>query len=186
MQLSGRGSATTQANPDLASLWDPCPSPPADYRRRMKSATVSLVEIFPRKKRTYWHVFEPSDHFSKPWWGRESAPSDAAHWVSVQQDGAEVARCKFVLYPGPQPNSFLGDMPDGQLDILALEVAIAARGRGIGREVLRLIRLKYPLPRLTALNDDEHSRGFWDRVGWIRHESPHPLMRSERVTYTET
>jgi ribosomal protein S18 acetylase RimI-like enzyme len=152
----------------------------------MHAAPTTLVEVLPRKKRTYWYTFEPSGHFVKPWWGRESSPSDLAHWLSVQQDGAEVARCKLVLYPGPELNSFLGDMPEGQLDILALEVAVPARGRGIGRETLRLIRAQYPLPRLTALNDDEHSRGFWDRVGWIRHESPHPLMRSERVTYTET
>lgn len=76
-------------------------------------------------------------------------------------------------------------MPRGQLDILALEVAVSARGQGIGRDVLRAIRDLFPLPRLTALNDNAESRGFWDTLGWVRHEHPNPLLRSERVTYSE-
>lgn len=151
----------------------------------MDAVAVSLVEVFPRKKRTYWYTFEPSDHFVKPWWGRESSPSEAEHWLSIQQSEVEVARSKFVLYPDARTHPLLGDMPHGQLDILAFEVAVPMRGQGVGREALRAIRLRYPLPRLTALNDDARSRGFWDRVGWIRHESANPFLRCERVTYSE-
>ncbi|MBD8702838.1 MULTISPECIES: hypothetical protein [Frigoribacterium] len=151
----------------------------------MDASKLLLIEVFPRKKRTYFYTFEPSDHFVKPWWGRELFISEVDHWVSIQRAGDEVARCKFSLFPGPRSNPLLGEMPDGQLDILAFEVAVHERGRGLGREALRLIRSKYPAPRLTALNDDEHSRGFWDRLGWVRHESQNFFMRSERVTYSQ-
>ncbi len=100
-------------------------------------------------------------------------------WLSIQRDGVEVARCKFVLNERPQSHPVLGEMPNGQLDILALEVAISVRQCGIGRETLRAIREIYPFVRLTALNDDAGSRGFWDTMGWVRHESSNPLFRSE-------
>lgn len=151
----------------------------------MSAVPLYLTEVHPLKKRTYWHVFEPSREFVMPWWKPEGSICDSEHWLSGQLAGAEVARCKFVLHPSPQSNSVLGEMPHGQLDILALEVAVSARGHGVGREALRAIRDLYPLPRLTALNDNAQSRGFWDNVGWIRHEHPNPLLRSERVTYSE-
>jgi hypothetical protein len=143
---------------------------------------LSVVELKPRKKRTYSYVFEPSDRFVKPWWGREASLDGREHWLSFKRGGVEVARCKFMLYaPCSHPN--LGDMPDGQLDILALEVAVGEQRRGIGRGVLLAIRDMHPLLRLTALNDDAASRGFWDRVGWVRHEPKWGF--TERVTYSE-
>ncbi|NYF15996.1 ribosomal protein S18 acetylase RimI-like enzyme [Microbacterium sp. AK009] len=151
----------------------------------MRSIPLSLSEIHPLKKRKYWHVFEPSSEFVAPWWGPEDSIADDDHWLSGQLAGAEVARCKFVLDISPQSHPVLGEMPRGQLDILALEVAVSARGQGIGRDVLRAIRDLFPLPRLTALNDNAESRGFWDSLGWVRHEHPNPLLRSERVTYSE-
>jgi ribosomal protein S18 acetylase RimI-like enzyme len=145
----------------------------------------SLVEAIPIRKRTRWHVFVASDQFRAPWWAPEASISDSEHWVSAQHEGVELGRCKFVLALQPQHHPTLGAMPHGQLDILALEVARWARNSGVGREMLRAIRNRYPLPRLTALNDSDESRGFWDRVGWIRHEHPSPMLRSERVTYSE-
>lgn len=152
----------------------------------MNPSALTLVEVLPHKKRTYWYVFESSDRFVKPWWDREFAVSASDHWLSARSDDTEVARCKFVLYPGPLSHRVLGEMPHGQLDILALEVAVPERGRGVGRETLQAIRREYPMPRLTALNDDNRSRGFWDRMGWIRHEPAGILRGSERVTYSET
>lgn len=149
----------------------------------MDAGMLVLVELAPQKKRTYWYVFEPSKRFTKPWWGREQSVYGNEHWLSFERCGVEVARCKFIL-SGPRFDPGLGDMPHGQLDILALEVAVEAQRRGIGRKVLLAIRERHPLPRLTALNDDAASRGFWDRVGWIRHESARGFF-SERVTYSE-
>ena len=144
---------------------------------------LSIVELEPRKKRTYWYVFEPSKRFAKSWWGREQFVYGNERWLAFERGGVEVARCKFILI-GPRSDPGFGDMPHGQLDILALEVATEDQRRGIGRKVLLAIRERHPLPRLTALNDDAASRGFWDRVGWIRHEPTRGFF-SERVTYSE-
>lgn len=146
---------------------------------------LSFVERRPVKKRTRWHVFEPSDQFVEPWWESQYSVHDFEHWISAYRESHEVARCKFVFDVRPQSHPLLGEMPHGQLDILALEVAVRDRGRGTGREVVRTIRRMYPLPLLTALNDTDESRGFWDSMGWARREHPHPLFRSERVTYSE-
>ncbi|QZY52910.1 GNAT family N-acetyltransferase [Leucobacter tenebrionis] len=151
----------------------------------MEDSPLSLVELRPRKKRVYWYVFEPSDEFEKPWWRPEETVSDREHWLSVQHDGSEVGRCKFTLDEGVVSHPQLGDMPHGQLDILAFEVAVSARGKGVGRDTVAAIRAAYPLPRLTALNDNEKSRGFWDSLGWVRIEHRIPSLRSERVTYSE-
>jgi GNAT superfamily N-acetyltransferase len=159
-------------------------SAPARYGLCMDVAPLSIVELRPQKKRIYWYVFEPSGRFLQPWWGREGWIDGNEHWLSFECEGVEVARCKFILYEGPRSDPNLGDMPYGQLDILALEVAVDEQRHGIGRRALLAIRDMHPLPRLTALNDDAASRGFWDRVGWKRHES-RPEFFSERVTYSE-
>lgn len=173
-------SASAQSGPSsgLSSL--------LRYRQGMDAAQLSLVEVRPRKERVYWYTFEPSDEFVKPWWRRESSIRESEHWISVQRAGIEVARCKFTLDERPTSNPVLGVMPHGQLDILALEVAVSSQRCGVGRGVLCALRAMYPLPRLTALNDNEGSRGFWDSVGWSRHESPHEWLRSERVTYSKS
>lgn len=150
----------------------------------MDVVPLSIVELKPRKKRTYWYVFEPSDRFVKPWWRREESIYGNEHWLSFECGGVEVARCKFILDEEPRSHPNLGDMPHGQLDILALEVVAEEQRRGIGRRALLAIQEMHPLPRLTALNDDAVSRGFWDRVGWVRHESKRGFF-SERVTYSE-
>lgn len=151
----------------------------------MSRAPISLHKVNPRRRGAYWHPFEVSDQFVKPWWGRQSTVDSSEHWISVRDAGTEVARCKFLLFESSRFNPVLGPMPAGQLDIVALEVAAPSRRSGVGREVLLALRRMYPLPKLTALNDDADSRGFWDAVGWTRHESPHEWLRTERVTYSE-
>jgi hypothetical protein len=145
---------------------------------------LSIAELKPQKKRIYSYVFQPSDRFLAPWWGRDESRNGNEHWLSFERGGVELARCKFTLDEEPCSNPVLGDMPQGQLDILAFEVATGEQRRGIGRRALLDIRELYPLPRLTALNDDAASGGFWDRVGWVRHEAKHGFL-SERVTYSE-
>lgn len=147
--------------------------------------TLSMVEVAPRKARTLWHTFDASKEFTRPWWKASSDEPGTCHWLSFRLDGIEVARCKFNLIEKPHPTPQLGNMPEGQLDILAFEVAASTRRRGIGRKALELIRRRYPMPRLTALNDDAESRKFWDGVGWIRQEPNEVFMRSDRVTYSE-
>lgn len=150
----------------------------------MDLSSLSLVDVSAQKRRTLWHLdFEPSEQFVMPWWGPQHAIQPEEHWLAACLNGQQVARCKFMLWPGPRSHPMLGPMPYGQLDILAFEVAVSARGQGVGRAVLRAIREMHPLPRLTALNDNAESRKFWDAVGWVRHEARFPGV--ERVTYSE-
>lgn len=155
------------------------------YGRRMNAGSLTLVEVRPRVRGRFWRVFAPSEEFLAPWWDEELRVDDVDHWFSVRRDGVEVARCKFILEPGPLDRKPLGPMPHGQLDILALEVAVSARRQGIGLATVQAIRAMYPLPRMTALNDDATSRRFWDGIGWVRHELDPFFAGVERVTYSE-
>lgn len=157
---------------------------PDRYGLCMDVKPLLVVERRPRKKRVYSYVFESSDRFRAPWWGREGTIGEKERWLSFERGGVEVARCKFILDEELRFNPLLGDLPHRQLDILALEVAVGEQRRGIGREVLLAIRERYPLPRLTSLNDDAGSRGFWERVGWVRRE-PKRGFATDRVTYSE-
>ncbi|HWU31042.1 MAG TPA: GNAT family N-acetyltransferase [Microbacterium sp.] len=152
----------------------------------MDVEALTLVELRPRPKGRYWRVFAHSSEFPAPWWDEEHRVDDSDHWISARRDGVEVARCKFVLDARPLDDTPLGPMPHGQLDILAFEVAVSARRQGIGRATLQAIRKLYPAPRLTALNDDEVSRRFWDGIGWVRHQPTNPFSEDvERVAYSE-
>ena len=152
----------------------------------MDAESLTLVEVFPRRVGERWRVFAQSSEFPAPWWKPEHGVDSTEHWISVQRDGLEVVRCKFVLEEGPLSHKGLGSMPDGRLDILAFEVALSARRQGIGRATLQCIREAYPGPRLTALNDDATSRKFWDGIGWVRHQPANPFFANvERVTYSE-
>lgn len=150
---------------------------------------LQIVRKTPVRKERYWSPsYEESSDFVKSWWREtyESEPPVEEQWVSILLRDQEVARCKYVL-TGANTHPGLGDLPHGQLDILAFEVAVSMRRKGIGRRAMQAIRDQNPLPRMTALNDDAESRKFWDGLGWIRHESPHAfLRRGERVTYSET
>ncbi|WP_136043311.1 MULTISPECIES: hypothetical protein [unclassified Microbacterium] len=97
-----------------------------------------------------------------------------------------MARCKLQLRE--QGNTLPGfdDQPNGQVDILALEVAVSVRRQGVGQLLLLAIGAEFPGTRLTALNDDATLRKFWDGIGWIRHQPSNPLFAGvERVTYSE-
>lgn len=150
--------------------------------------SLQMVRRTPVRKRRYWTpTYEGSSDFQMLWWRDkyESEPPIEDHWVSFVLGDREVARCKYVMM-GARADPVLGDLPHGQLDILAFEVAVPMRRKGVGRAAVQAIRNQNPLPRLTALNDGVESRKFWDGLGWIRHEPAHAILRGvERVTYSE-
>lgn len=149
---------------------------------------LRIVSKEPERNGQFWYsAYERSPEFVMPWWHDQygSAPLVHEHWVSINFDDREVARCKYDL-SNAYVHPVLGAFPYGQLDILAFEVAVSMRRKGIGRASIEALRALYPLPRLTALNDSCESRKFWDGIGWIRYESPHAFMRNiDRVTYSE-
>ena len=152
----------------------------------MASELLTIVEVSPVGERKRRRVFDPSSEFPAPWWKQNLLANDADHCLSLYRDGVEVVRCKFYLSEGPLTDKVLGEMPEGQLDILAFEVALSARRQGVGRAALKAIREKYPEPRLTALNDNATSRRFWEGVGWKRHQPTYPHSEDvESVTYSE-
>ena len=143
------------------------------------ASDLALVHVAPVRKRVWTYVFDRNPEFVEPWWRPEQDPSNSCRWVSIRQGVNEVARCKYVLKDDPAY--------DEVVDILAIEVAVPLRRQGIGRRTLDLIREANPGRRLIALNDDAVSRGFWERVGWIREEPPEffRFPGVERVTYVE-
>lgn len=151
----------------------------------MVAVSLSLVEVpHPKNRRRY--KFDRSSEFPAPWWYVGYPQDPQAHCFSAWRDGAEVARCKLHYYEPADAWQGFDDQPNGQVDIVALEVAVSSRTQGVGRAFLLAIGAEYPGTRLTALNDDATSRKFWDAVGWLRHEPTDPMFAGvERVTYSE-
>lgn len=151
----------------------------------MDPQELTLTDVPLRTGGSGAYAFARSRQFPAPWWYMRYTEGPSSHCVSGWLGGVEVVRCKFSLYDeSPYENAY-GPMPDGQLDILALEVALSARRTGVGRAFLLALRERYPAPAFTALNDDAESRKFWDGVGWKRHESRLFPEISERVNYSE-
>lgn len=151
----------------------------------MTAVLLSLVEVpHPKDRRRY--RFDRSSEFPASWWHMSYSHDPRAHCFSARREDVEVARCKLHHYGPADAWSGFDDQPNGQVDILALEVAVSARRQGAGRALLLAIGAEFPGARLTALNDDATSRKFWDGVGWVRHEPSIPgFGGSERVTYSE-
>jgi GNAT superfamily N-acetyltransferase len=151
----------------------------------MTAVLLSLEQVH-RRKGGSRYAFDRSPEFPAPWWYMGYSGEPNARCYSARRDGIEVVRCKLrVLQPADAMRGF-DDMPKGQVDILALEVAVSARRQGVGRAFLLAVGAEYPGTRLTALNDDATSRKFWDGVGWIREKPSNPMFAGvERVTYSE-
>lgn len=151
----------------------------------MDADSLLLREVFIRPRGNRYD-FARSSEFPALWWHMGYDEIEEDHCVSGWRDGVEVVRCKFALYEQSPYESAYGPMPDGHLDILALEVAVSARRSGVGRAFLLALRGMYPAPSFTALNDDNESRKFWDAVGWRRHDSKDLMgFESERANYSE-
>lgn len=151
----------------------------------MTAVLLSLVEVhIPKGRKRY--AFERSAEFPAPWWYMSYSDDPQARCFSAWRDGVEVGRCKLHLFEPAEAWAGFDDQPNGQVDILALEVAVPARRQGVGRAVLLAIGAEYPGTRLTALNDDATSRKFWDGIGWTRHDSSILFgFAVERATYSE-
>ncbi|ORV63743.1 N-acetyltransferase [Mycobacterium gastri] len=65
--------------------------------------------------------------------------------------------------------------PD-RLEIQFIEVALAARGRKIGTQVVQMLAERHPDRRLFAYSQDGDR--FWARLGWERFDHPEGDWRS--------
>jgi GNAT superfamily N-acetyltransferase len=99
------------------------------------------------------------DHVGEPW------------FVRVLEDGVEVARVELDDPGGINPT--YTDVPmigPERLEIQFIEVATAARRRGIGTRVVQALTERHPDRRLMAYSEGAH--GFWASLGWERFDHP--------------
>lgn len=122
--------------------------------------------------------FSPTSEFTSGWWDAEDAlqGSPNERWISVTLRGSEVARVKLDLHPGPESPQWRGEVPEGQVEIAAFEVAATRRGEGIGKELVMEIRELYPQQFLTAWTMEAAPQGFWGAIGWKRDDYENPFL----------
>lgn len=109
---------------------------------------------------------------NEPWWEEPRRYHLSEPWfVQVLEGGHEVARVerddsgginsKYVRAPKPVPE---------RLEIQYIEVATAARGRGVGTQVVVALAARHPDRRLFAYSEGAH--GFWASLGRDRFDHP--------------
>jgi GNAT superfamily N-acetyltransferase len=111
------------------------------------------------------------------WWDEVRYYVDDPWFVQVVEDGAEVARVEFDD-PGDINPDYTGVPTIGpdRLEIQFIEVALAARGRKIGTQVVQMLAERHPDRRLFAYSQDADR--FWTRLGWERFDHPEGDWRS--------
>lgn len=122
--------------------------------------------------------FDSSVDYEHPhWWNRPHG--DKPWFVQVLEHGIEVARVKFDDPGGINPN-YQGapEVGDERLEIQFIEVALAARGRGVGTSLVRGLADRHPDRVLFAYS--EEADGFWDFLGWkpFYDSRPGPIGRT--------
>ena len=70
-----------------------------------------------------------------------------------------------------------------RLEIQFIEVAIAARGRGVGTQVVRGLGERHPGRRLLAYS--EGADGFWASLGWEQFDHPEGRPEFHRALFIQ-
>ena len=133
--------------------------------------TLTLRELHPgRDCKLIWWPFEATAGFNPAWWCRAAhLNGPIPRYFSVVDGKVEVARIELeedvdlAHYGAPELREYA-------LEIQFIEVHDHHRGRGIGREVVRLISKQNPGKSLVALSED--ADGFWSSLGWERIDHP--------------
>lgn len=116
--------------------------------------------------------FDPEVTYENPqWWDEVRYLEDSPWFVQVLEDDAEVARVELVEDGGVNP-TYVGVpvIGDERLMIHLMEVATAARRRGIGTQVVLGLAERHPGRRLFAYS--EGADDFWHSLGWDRFTDP--------------
>ncbi|SKM38215.1 acetyltransferase, gnat family protein [Mycobacteroides abscessus subsp. abscessus] len=122
-------------------------------------------------------VFDPEVTYENPqWWDEVRYLEDDPWFVQVLDAGAEVARVELVEDGGVNP-TYVGVPVIGaeRLMIHLIEVATAARRRGIGTQVVLGLAERHPTRRLFAYS--EGADDFWESLGWDRFTDPKKRSR---------
>lgn len=114
-----------------------------------------------------WAVVYEHPH----WWNRQLG--DDPWFVQVLEGDVEVARVEFDDPGGINPRyANVPELGNERLEIQFIEVACAARGRGIGTQLVRGLADRHPDRRLFAYS--EGADHFWASVGWEPFYDPGP------------
>lgn len=107
------------------------------------------------------------------WWDGVRYGDDDPWFVQVLENGAEVARVVLVEDGGFNA-AHVGVPVIGveRLMVYQIEVATAARGRGIGAQVVHGLGELHRDRRLFAYS--EGADHFWESLGWERFNDPRP------------
>lgn len=128
--------------------------------------TLELIDLRPVASDERWWrpPFDSEIAYEHPhWWNRQLG--DDPWFVQVLEHGVEVARVELDDPGGINPEyANVPKLGDERLEIQFIEVATAARGRGIGGQVVQVLMEQHPNRRLFAYSMD--ADWFWARLGW--------------------
>jgi ribosomal protein S18 acetylase RimI-like enzyme len=131
---------------------------------------VSLQFVDRRRgdaNRYRWVPFGSSDAYDHPhWWDDVRYHDDDPWFVQVLEVGVEVARVELDEDVGIEHYNDVPVIGAERLEIQFIEVAVSARGRGIGTRVVRGLMGRHPERRLLAYS--EGADRFWASLGWDR------------------
>lgn len=128
--------------------------------------TVELVDLRPAESDERWWrpPFDYEVVYEHPHWWKRQLGRDP-WFVQVLEHSNEVARVEFDDPGGINPDyANVPKLGDERLEIQFIEVAIAARGRKVATQVVRLLEEQHRDRRLFAYSEDADR--FWASVGW--------------------
>lgn len=134
---------------------------------------LELVDLRPRPCDNRWWVppFAENVTYEHPHWWNGQLGEDPWFVQVLDQTGTEVARVEFDDPGGINPEyANVPNLGDERLEIQFIEVAIGARGHGVGRRVVRNLMERHPNRRLFAYS--EGADRFWASLGWEPFEHP--------------
>ena len=103
---------------------------------------------------------------NEQWWDDAPYLVEDPWYVQVLEAGIEVARVELDEEVGIEHYAAVPAIGAERLEIQFIEVAMAARGRGVGTRVVRGLAERHPGRRLLAYS--EGADGFWASLGWER------------------
>ncbi|MFL0242343.1 MULTISPECIES: N-acetyltransferase [Mycobacteriaceae] len=127
---------------------------------------LHLIDLRPGDAGSRWWMppFDQAVEYEHPhWWNRQLG--DDPWCLQVIEDDTEVARVEFDDPGGINPQyANVPELGDDRLEIQFIEVSTAARGRGVGTQLVRDLMERHPDRRLFAYS--EGADRFWSRLGW--------------------
>lgn len=103
----------------------------------------------------------------------------------VEQGSTELAQV--ALHAASTVGTFYGGViapPGGFVELDGFEVHPSARGRGVGRQSIALLRDRFPGCPFAALALNQEAGFFWAALGWTRHV--HRTKPDSSVLYVTT